>query len=65
MSEENANITYAMLFGDKSGIDNETRNDFQISGIAHILAVSGLHVGLVAGLLAWILKNAAQKIGLT
>lgn len=61
MSEENANITYAMLFGDKSGIDNETRNDFQISGIAHILAVSGLHVGLVAGLLAWILKKCHAK----
>lgn len=61
MSEENANITYAMLFGDKSGIDNETRNDFQLSGIAHILAVSGLHVGLVAGLLAWILKKCHAK----
>lgn len=61
MSEENANITYAMLFGDKSGIDETVRSNFQISGIAHILAVSGLHVGLVAGILAWIMKKLKAK----
>lgn len=61
MSEENANITYAMLFGDKSGIDETVRTNFQISGIAHILAVSGLHVGLVAGILAWIMKKLKAK----
>lgn len=61
MDEENAAITYATLFGDKSEIDSEVISSFQTSGIAHILAVSGLHVGLVAGILNWILKRLKSK----
>ena len=39
----------ALLVGTKSGIDPVTWHDMQISGLAHILAVSGLHMALVAG----------------
>ncbi|MFC1538794.1 DNA internalization-related competence protein ComEC/Rec2 [Candidatus Latescibacterota bacterium] len=37
----------AMTIGDKSGLTYEIRNDFSKSGISHILAVSGLHVGIL------------------
>lgn len=57
MTEENSAISYAMMFGDKSDIDYETRNNFSKSGIAHILAISGLHVGVLVALLTWILKK--------
>ncbi len=40
-------LVEALLLGYKRGIDPETRAAFQLSGTAHILAVSGLHVGLV------------------
>lgn len=33
--------------GDKSGLSEELRERFQDNGIAHILAVSGLHVSLI------------------
>ncbi len=38
----------AMLFGDKSDIDPEDKAAFTETGLVHLLAVSGLHVGLVA-----------------
>lgn len=36
-----------MLFGDKSALSPETYESFQQNGTAHILSVSGLHVGIV------------------
>ncbi len=38
----------AMTFGDRSMLDSAHREEYAISGAAHILAVSGLHVGIVA-----------------
>ena len=34
----------ALLLGDRTGIDYETNTAFKVSGILHIIAVSGLHV---------------------
>ena len=65
MSEENASVAFAMLFGDKSEINSETKYSFQVSGISHILAVSGLHVGLLISVLVWILKKLKSKNWLT
>lgn len=61
MTEKNANLAYAMLFGDKSDLDYQTKYDYQTSGIAHVLAVSGLHVGIVVSVLYWILKKLKAK----
>lgn len=36
-----------IVLGDKSNIDKDIQEDFRISGISHILAVSGLHVAYV------------------
>ena len=41
----------ALLLGDRSGIDYETETDFKVSGILHIIAVSGLHVTILFTLL--------------
>ncbi|MCI2062382.1 MAG: DNA internalization-related competence protein ComEC/Rec2 [Eubacteriaceae bacterium] len=45
--EKNASVISGMMFGDKSGIDEETYDMFRLNGTAHILAVSGLHVGII------------------
>ena len=37
----------ALLLGDRSEIDYETETSFRISGIMHIIAVSGLHVTIL------------------
>ena len=41
----------AMLFGCRQGIEYETRQEFIRSGTIHILTVSGLHIGMFAGVL--------------
>lgn len=38
----------AMLLGDKSKVDRDDKQAFATSGLVHVLAVSGLHVGLIA-----------------
>ncbi len=48
-------LVEALLLGYKRGIDPETRAAFQLSGTAHILAVSGLHVGLVLTFMLFLL----------
>lgn len=48
-------IAYSMLFGDKGAVE-DIYDDFKVSGIAHLLAVSGLHVGFMALILAGLAK---------
>jgi len=43
-----APVIRGMLIGEKQDISNEEMQSFRRSGIAHLLAVSGLHVGFVA-----------------
>jgi competence protein ComEC len=63
MSSENASIAYAMLFGEKDGINKNIYNIFSIAGISHILAVSGLHIGVLIAILLLILKKCkASKL---
>ena len=39
----------ALLTGDRSAIEKTTLQAMRDSGLAHLLAISGLHVGLIAG----------------
>jgi len=50
MSDEQAAIANALLLGLRGDIDTETRRTIRDSGISHLLAISGLHMGLVAGI---------------
>jgi competence protein ComEC len=52
-------VAAALLTGDKSAIRTEIREQFIKSGTAHILAISGLHMSLVAGILLFVLKRMA------
>lgn len=42
-------IAAALITGDKAGIPDDVREDFVQSGLAHILAISGLHLSIIAG----------------
>lgn len=50
-------IGYAMMFGDTTALDFNTLSTFRSTGIAHLLAVSGLHVSLIAMFISFILKK--------
>lgn len=44
---EPGDIAVALITGDRTGIDQETSESLRKSGLAHILAISGLHMALV------------------
>lgn len=64
-------VAEAMLLGAKDDLDNETRDAYATAGAVHILAVSGLHVGILMILLNYLLtflnnfKNGALILGIT
>ena len=47
LSPQDAGIYRALLTGDKSAMDEDVRSLYQENGIAHILAVSGLHLSIL------------------
>ncbi|MDY6987395.1 MAG: DNA internalization-related competence protein ComEC/Rec2 [Thermodesulfobacteriota bacterium] len=47
---EARSVLKALIIGDRSGISPENRRAFTRIGISHLLAISGLHVGMVATL---------------
>ena len=49
-------LLMGLLAGDRSGIPEMLRSDFQRSGLVHVLAISGFHVVLLAGMLMIFLK---------
>lgn len=54
-----AALARALLFGDRSRLDPATSDLFTRTGLRHLLAVSGLHVALFAGIMAWPLAGLA------
>jgi len=57
MGEENAYIAYAVLTGEKSGVEDDIYDNYKSAGILHLLTVSGLHVGIFASFISFILKK--------
>ena len=55
LSGDELATTGALTLGYKDDIDPEIRRQFQASGAAHVLAVSGLHTGILYGLVLWLL----------
>lgn len=55
LKESEEAIVEAMLLGWKGGISRDMRSDYSRAGASHLLAISGLHVGIVAMLVWWLL----------
>lgn len=47
LSSKDAGVISAMLLGDKSTLDMDIKELYQINGIGHILAISGLHISIL------------------
>lgn len=60
---QDAGIFKAAVLGDKTSLDEEVRNLYQRNGIAHLLAISGLHISLVGLGLYRILRRAGFGYG--
>lgn len=49
-------IATALITGERSAIPDETLTALRHSGLAHVLAISGLHMALMAGTLYWLIR---------
>lgn len=58
---KNAAIYSGILLGEKSGIDADIKQLYRINGIAHILAISGLHISLLGGILYKLLRRLGVR----
>ncbi|MZR30475.1 ComEC/Rec2 family competence protein [Sneathiella litorea] len=50
-SSENAGFIIAIMTGDKAAIPQSQLDDMRFSGLAHLLAISGMHMGMIGGLI--------------
>ncbi|HOP85724.1 MAG TPA: DNA internalization-related competence protein ComEC/Rec2 [Syntrophorhabdaceae bacterium] len=55
-------IIKALILGDRTSIVEETRTVFQRTGTSHILAISGLHIGIITGFFFFIIKWILRRI---
>lgn len=55
-------ILCAMLCGDTTLISKDTRTAMTRAGIGHILAVSGLHISVIAGFTALVLRRFGKSV---
>ncbi len=54
LSDEALALAQGMLLGDKSALSADMVNAFRTAGMSHIMAVSGLHVGIIMSVI-WML----------
>jgi len=61
LSEDTFSVAYAMLTGSTDDMDFEVLKDYRNAGVAHIFAVSGLHIGFLATTLGFIFSKLKMK----
>ncbi len=62
LNEQARSILTALLLGQKRNLDKEVQQAFANTGTIHVLAVSGLHVGMVYLLLSFLLRGFSNSI---
>ncbi len=55
MDARELGVASALILGKRSLVDKDVKDNFADAGVVHILAVSGLHVGIIYLILIWIL----------
>ena len=55
--EDAAPFVTALLTGDRSGLSFSDKNALSVSGISHIVAISGMHVAILLGLISLLCGN--------
>jgi competence protein ComEC len=57
LTEDDAGMLNAMLFGDRTRLNHALRLGFERTGSFHLFVVSGMHVALLGGILFWLLRR--------
>lgn len=53
-SGDNLAVLSALTVGDKENLSEDIRETYSVAGASHVLALSGLHIGLLYGFLFWL-----------
>ena len=61
MKPDGFGLSFSLLTGNKNYLDGNILTSFRNGGVAHVLAVSGLHVGFLYGILLFIFKKLKVK----
>lgn len=56
LSDFSKELCKTVLLGESSAMSRDSRRLFADAGVSHILAVSGMHVGIIAALMLWLLR---------
>ena len=62
LSNEQFAVVAAMVLGDKSALTRELKDTYSISGASHVLALSGLHLGIIYGLLSLFFSRRRRRV---
>lgn len=57
LTEQDAGMLNAMIFGDRTRLTHTLRLGFERTGSFHLFVVSGMHVALLAGLVYWVFQH--------
>lgn len=57
LHQESAAVAYAMLTGNTRLVEADSIQSFRYGGVAHIFAVSGLHIGIVYAIVSFIVRK--------
>lgn len=55
LAKKTQNFIITVLLGDRAYLDSDTRAIFADAGVAHVLALSGMHMGIIGGILLFLL----------
>jgi len=61
MPANQAALAQSLLFGDRTALDPDIEKAFSRTGLMHLLAVSGLHLGIFLGLAWWVLRRLGVR----
>lgn len=62
LSPEAYSIVAAMTLGDRTSLSSETRQAFNITGAGHILAISGLHLGIIYMVISFLVRGRRWRV---
>lgn len=56
LDDDAAGLMSALILGEKNGLEQSDKQAFAASGLSHVLAISGMHVGIIFTLLIGLIK---------